>query len=74
MLFPSIVAAAALKAGFSLLGTGLWTLPLLIMGLAYYRYLQNYKKNHILQIQQKHLLTVRASKLKKLLSCSVLRL
>ncbi|KAF4521161.1 hypothetical protein B566_EDAN011611, partial [Ephemera danica] len=38
MLLPSVVTAAALKAGFTLVGTGLWTLPLLIVGLAYYRY------------------------------------
>jgi choline dehydrogenase-like flavoprotein len=38
MIIPSVVTAAALKAGFSILGTGLWTLPLLIVGLAYYRY------------------------------------
>ncbi|CAB3374228.1 Hypothetical predicted protein [Cloeon dipterum] len=46
MLFPSVVAATALKAGFSLLGTGLWTLPLLVMGLAYYRYDALDPENH----------------------------
>nr|CAD7600709.1 unnamed protein product [Timema genevievae] len=38
MLFGLIVTAAALKAALGVVGTSLWLVPLLIAGMAYYRY------------------------------------
>ncbi|XP_020290746.1 glucose dehydrogenase [FAD, quinone] [Pseudomyrmex gracilis] len=38
MVFSAIVVTSALKGAISLVGTGLWIVPLLIAGLSYYRY------------------------------------
>jgi len=38
MVFSAIVVTSALKGAVSLVGTGLWLVPLLIAGLSYYRY------------------------------------
>jgi len=38
VLLSLLTATAALKSAISVVGTGLWLVPLLIAGLAYYRY------------------------------------
>lgn len=38
MVFSTIVVTSALKGAISLMGTGLWLVPLLIAGLSYYHY------------------------------------
>ncbi|XP_022186303.2 glucose dehydrogenase [FAD, quinone] [Nilaparvata lugens] len=38
MIFTLIAVTSALKTGLTIVGTGIWLIPLLIAGLAYYRY------------------------------------
>uniref|UniRef100_A0A1B6DKE4 Glucose-methanol-choline oxidoreductase N-terminal domain-containing protein n=1 Tax=Clastoptera arizonana TaxID=38151 RepID=A0A1B6DKE4_9HEMI len=38
MIFALITVTTALKTGLTIVGTGIWLIPLLIAGLAYYRY------------------------------------
>ncbi|XP_075219565.1 glucose dehydrogenase [FAD, quinone]-like [Lycorma delicatula] len=38
MIFTLIAVTTALKTGLTIVGTGIWLIPLLIAGLAYYRY------------------------------------
>ncbi|XP_054279379.1 glucose dehydrogenase [FAD, quinone]-like [Macrosteles quadrilineatus] len=38
MIFTLIAVTTALKTGLTILGTGIWLIPLLLAGLAYYRY------------------------------------
>lgn len=53
MLFSLIALSTALKAGVSLVSAGLWFMPLLIAGLAYFHYDVYDPESH--PIDQKHL-------------------
>ncbi|KAH0950021.1 hypothetical protein HN011_000819 [Eciton burchellii] len=53
MVFSTIVVTSALKGAISLVGTGLWLVPLLIAGLSYYRYDQLDPENR--PIDKRHL-------------------
>jgi len=53
MVFSTIVVTSALKGAISLVGTGLWLVPLLIAGLSYYRYDQLDPENR--PIDRRHL-------------------